>query len=151
MMNWYWNHNRYIYLDLIISGIITLSICLVSKQYGTTILINDSTYEALLGLSGALLGFLIASLTILVGFLKEDKISLLKEAGFDKVIIKIFSSSLEFLGLVLLWSFINLVVEVPACYAETMSLFTIFLLLSSGFRVQKASWILIQIIKIVIR
>lgn len=146
-MKWYWNHKRFYWVDLFISGLLTFAILCAASFYHVQTEPNDTSYSAIAGLAGSLLGFLIAALTVLVGLIREDGMTMLRESGHSEIIMNIFYSTLVFLGITTFVALIPLLL--PALgKAPSFIAAVIFLIIASSFRLQKCVWILMKIMKI---
>jgi hypothetical protein len=106
-------------------------------------------YGAVAAVDGALLGFVIATATIVLGFAPTDRFEVLRGSVHYKTLWRVFTSTIRALGLATLATLAALLVDRDSAHnAPAMIVFAGFQLLAI-VRVARAVWVLENVIHVV--
>lgn len=142
-------------IELILSLlIISLITYLIYRYLGFDILqsklnnLRSSIYGTLISLSGALLGFVITGLSILLTTSSNPSMERLRKSKHYKTIFRIFFSTSKYLGLLLGLSILSLVFDTDENPTVFLSLITLWALIISTFRILRCLWVLEKVASI---
>ncbi len=110
--------------------------------------IRDMLYGTLTTLSGALLGFVITGLSVLLTTSTNKQIETLKRSKHYKSIFTIFFSTSKYLGLLLILSLIGLVFDKDTSPVIVITLITLWAIIIVAFRLLRCIWVLERIVKL---
>lgn len=135
--------------ELILSIVLTLiTICVIRHYYSIPLLvesldgIRNSLYGALASLAGALLGFVITGLSVLLMSNSAEGIEKLKRSKHYSTIFYIFFSTSKYLSILLLVSLISLVLDKDSSPVVTLFFLTFWAFLIVVFRLLRCLWVL---------
>lgn len=144
---------HFLTIELIISfiliGLVALVVyCTIGVDVFNSSLneIRDVMYGTLAALSGAMLGFVITGLSVLLTTNSTKQIDKLKRSKHYKTIFLIFFSTSKYLGFLLLFSLISLVLDKDSNPLIIMPLITLWAMIIVTFRVLRCLWVLEKII-----
>lgn len=141
----------FLFFDLLIASILFfLSRFLVYKFLNYKIesfLTNyDDVYSVLFTSGLTLLGFLITGISIIVGFLMNDKLSKLRKTQHPKTIVQIYKSAIFWTFLFIIGSFIGMFQTKELDILLLVICFSIFITI---IRIFRCIWILSKLVEIV--
>lgn len=144
--------------DLIISMILVIIVYFVCKELiGCEIIVESfktiraAMYGTIAAVAGALLGFVITGLSVLLTTGTNDNLNALKRSKHYKQIFDVFFSSSKYLGLLVLISMLSLIFDKddsPSLVANFITMWGIIIVI---FRVARCIWVLENIVKLNIR
>lgn len=106
-------------------------------------------YGAVAAVDGALLGFVIATAAIVLGFAPTDRFAVLRQSKHYRTLWRIFTSTIRALGFATLAALVALLVDRDKDHnAAAMIVFVGFQLFAIG-RVARSVWALENVIKVV--
>lgn len=139
----------FITLSLIIIGVI-----LTSKSIGFEVVENSlhgsrsTLYGSLASIAGAMLGFVITGLSILLTTNTNARMERLKKSKHYKTVFIIFFSTSKYLGLLLIASLISLIFDKDSKPMIPLTIISFSLSLIVGVRLLRCIWVLEKIVKI---
>lgn len=110
--------------------------------------IRDMFYGTLATLSGALLGFVITGLSVLLTTSTNKQMVTLRKSKHYKTIFTIFFSTSKYLGILLMFSLVGLVFDKDASPIFILTLITLWSLLIVTFRLLRCIWVLERIVRL---
>lgn len=110
--------------------------------------VRDMLYGTLATLSGALLGFVITGLSVLLTTSTNKQIETLKRSKHYKTIFKIFFSTSKYLGVLLIFSLMGIVFDKDASPIIFITITTLWALIIVAFRLLRCVWVLERIVKL---
>lgn len=139
--------------ELVFSLLLTVVIIfLVHKYLGVNVLQNkltevrDELYGTLAALSGALLGFVITGLSVLLTTGTNKQMNTLKKSKHYKTVFEIFFSTSKYLGLLLVFSLISLIFDKDSAPVIELTVITLWALIIVSFRILRCLWVLKKIV-----
>ncbi len=143
----------FLFFDFFISSIVFFTLrYLIQKIFNckieTFLTNNDKVYSDLFTSGLTLLGFLITGISIIIGFLMNDKLSKLRQTKHPKTIIKIYKSAIFWTFIFSLCSFIGMF-NTNAKVQEILLLAICFSIFITIIRIFRCIWILSKLIEIV--
>lgn len=106
-------------------------------------------YGTLASIFGALLGFVIATLSILLGFSASDRLAIVRESKHYGTIWEIFTAAIRALALATAVSLVALVIDRDRDPAPLLTVICIFAGLLAGVRILRSVWVLERVIDLV--
>lgn len=110
--------------------------------------IREGLYGTIAALAGALLGFVITGLSVLLTTSDTQQVKVLRQSKHYKTIFKIFFSTSKYLGLLLLLSLLSLIFDKKSSPEPILTLMTFWALTISSFRIIRCLWVLEKIINL---
>lgn len=110
--------------------------------------IRDVLYGTLATLSGALLGFVITGLSVLLTTYSTEQMKRLKKSKHYKTIFTIFFSTSKFSGILFIVSLLSLVFDKDSEPLLMLPFLTLWALIIVAFRVLRCLWVLEKIISL---
>ncbi|WP_157800951.1 hypothetical protein [Bacillus solitudinis] len=110
--------------------------------------IRDVFYGTLAALSGALLGFVITGLSVLLTSSSNEQIERLRKSKQYKVVFKVFFSTSKYLGILLLTSLICLVFDKDSNPMIWLTFACLWSLMIVTFRLLRCIWVLERIVQL---
>lgn len=108
--------------------------------------IRDMLYGTLAALSGALLGFVITGLSVLLTTNSNERMEQLKRSKHYKTIFTIFFSASKYLGIMFVISLISLIFDKDDHPVYFLSMVSLWSLLIVAFRLLRCIWVLEKIV-----
>jgi hypothetical protein len=149
---------NFLVFELLISMAITIALYMWVEKYGgkdvLSILLKDkrgAVYSVLIGVDGSLLGFVIATVAILLGFDNHPRMTLLRESSHYKTLWKVFKSAMRYLAVGALVFLIGLLFDTDNVPNWKVFYACFFVLVISSWRVGRCIWVLHYIIKTITR
>lgn len=120
-------------------------------QYVGGIVTNNrgAIYGALVSLFGTMLGFSIATVSIVLGFAGSERLLILRQSKHYPVLWTVFTSANAVLGLATIVALIGLVCDRDTKPVHLLMHLNILFLLLSLARIYRCVWVLEKIIKII--
>lgn len=128
--------------------LISLSVLLINHFIGIGVFLSNFNgvrsmlYGTLAALSGAMLGFVITGLSVLLTTNTTEQIEKLKKSKHYKTIFVIFFSTSKFLGLLLITSLVSLVIDKDTDPVYVIPFITLWLIIIVGIRLLRCIWVL---------
>lgn len=110
---------------------------------------RGAIYGALVSLFGTLLGFSIATVSIILGLVDSKRLNVLRESTHYPTLWRVFNSSNRALGIATVASLVGLVMDKDGAPCHLILDLVVFLMLLSGFRVARCVWILENVIHLI--
>ena len=149
---------NFLFLELLISIAVTIALYVwVEESTGYNVLselLKDKrgeVYSVLIGVSGSLLGFVIATVAILLGFDNHPRMTLLRESAHYKTLWKVFKSAMRYLAVAALVLIAGLLFDTDPSPNWNVFYACFFMLAISSFRVGRCIWVLHYIIRTITR
>lgn len=142
--------------ELVLSAVVTMSFGLwvgffAGEPRVSGVLMGDRAvlYGALVSLFGAMLGFVIATTTIILGFVDSARLKVLRESPWYRDLWRTLNSTMLFLGGATLASLVALVFDRDAHPNSVCMVVCFGATLVAGARIARTLWILVRIIGLV--
>lgn len=142
-------------VELILTLILlALSVMLTAKYIGLDVVQNNlngtrtSLYGTIAAVAGAMLGFVITGLSVLLTTNNNEQMERLRKSKHYKKIFVIFFSTSKYLGLLLITSLVSLVLDKDDSPIITLTLISISLSVIVGIRLLRCIWVLEKIVQI---
>jgi hypothetical protein len=110
--------------------------------------IRDTFYGATASITGALLGFVITGLSVLLTMNTNNAIEHLKKSRHFPLIFKIFLSTSKYLALSLFVSLLSLLFDKDTSPVPLMTFITLWSIIIVVFRLTRCFWVLEKIINL---
>ncbi len=144
----YWKRN-FLICELILSVITVLLIILFIKIFKLELDLINSLYDIRLqmygtisGISGALLGFVITALSILLTLTDNEALKTLKKSPFFPQAYKVFLNTSQFLALTTIVSLFGLAIDKDCEPRIWVSYLIMWSIIVSLFRLARCFWVL---------
>lgn len=105
-------------------------------------------YGTISGISGALLGFVIAGLSILLTMNDNEQLRILKTSVYYKLIYKVFLSTSKYLAIATIVPLLGMIIDTDTCPQKWLTYMIIWSLLISFLRLVRCFWILEKMIEL---
>lgn len=112
---------------------------------------TDTIYVALSASFGALLGFAITGVSVMLAVSDSERLALLRTSPHYPLVFRIFTSAARYLGVGFLTAFLGLVLDRQTALGQAVAYLTLFSVIISVFRVYRCVWVLDSVITIVTR
>lgn len=146
---------RFLGCELLFSVIIIFLLTFIVLKYCGLEFVQNSLdnvrgvlYGTLATLSGALLGFVITGLSVLLTTSSNTQIEKLKKSKHYKTIFLIFFSTSKYLGILLIISLLGLVLDKDNQPIIYITILTLWALIIVTFRLIRCIWVLEKIVKL---
>jgi hypothetical protein len=145
---------HFIKLEFIISILITILLFFIIKYFWSPEDVRNwisqnkrDIYPLISTISGALLGFIITGVSIILAFSESEELKLLKQSKQYKTIFEIYFSTIKFLAITTIIPIVGIVIN----NKWMILLFYLFLwsLIISSLRIWRCLWILENIVEII--
>jgi uncharacterized membrane protein len=110
---------------------------------------RGAIYGTVTSLDGALLGFIIATATIVLSFAPNDRFAVLRNSVHYKTLWRTFTSTIRFLGLATLLALVALLGDRDTAPNRALMLLCAGSTLLAVLRIARSAWILEKTIKVV--
>lgn len=110
--------------------------------------IRGVLYGTLVALSGALLGFVITGLSVLLTSSTTPQVEKLKQSKHYKSIFKIFFNTSKYLGVLFIASLLSLVFDQDSSPTILLPLITLWALIIVIFRLLRCIWVLEKMVSL---
>ena len=107
---------------------------------------REGLYISVISLAGALLGFTITTVSIILAFSESSGLRLIRDSGHYHTILAIFFNAIRALGFTTIWALVALLADTdmePKFWATYVALWSVIL---SGQRLYRCAWILERVI-----
>ncbi|GEM02199.1 hypothetical protein SAMN05421839_10572 [Halolactibacillus halophilus] len=145
--------SHFLGIELIISLlVIAVMVGIFYKYVGIEVLsdkldgIREMLYGTLATLSGALIGFVITGLSVLLTTSSNERMEQLKRSKHYKTIFTIFFSTSKYLGVMFLISLISLIFDKDSNPVYCLTVLSIWSLIIVAFRIIRCIWVLEKIV-----
>ncbi|EIM05216.1 hypothetical protein A1A1_17335 [Planococcus antarcticus DSM 14505] len=140
-------------IELILSFIAIAAILISINQFfsfedfqGSLDTIRSGLYGTLAAISGAMLGFVITGLSILLTTNSTVQMEKLKKSKHYITVFKIFFSTSKYLGILLILSLVSLVFDKDVSPILILSFMTLWAVIIVTFRLLRCIWVLEKIV-----
>jgi VanZ family protein len=106
-----------------------------------------SVYSALVGLHGALLGFVIASLAITIGYAQSDALKVVRDSGQLRNLYRVFLASAVTEGINLVLALAFLVIAGPSFLSGVGACVALLLGCLAGLRIGRTLWVVFAVLR----
>ncbi len=111
--------------------------------------IRATLYGALVALFGSLLGFIITSVSIILGYANSDRLEIVRKSKHYKDLWAVFESAIKVLTLATITALFGLIFDKNNKPVNNLIYINVFTTLLSFFRIARCIWVIENIIKIV--
>lgn len=112
---------------------------------------RSAVYATLAQISGSLLGFVIAALSIIIGYSTSEKFDFLRKSEHYPTLWKVLLSTIRVLSLTTICMIIGLIFDRDAFPIDTILCISVYCLLLSCFRIYSCLWIIENVVYLIIR
>ena len=109
---------------------------------------HTSLYGTLTGLTGAMLGFIITALSIVLVLGPQSQFHLLRASGQMGTLFSVFSQAIAWLAAATVWSLVGLLFAVEGPVGSVVATGALWLTILAGLRVYRCVWALRHVIEI---
>lgn len=155
-MKAFWR-KHFIVLELMTCSIIFAGIIIWAEQFQGIESINKlvkgnraELYSSLASIFGALLGFAITAVSIMISFAHSPKLKIVRESGHYKTLWIIFTYAIRASALATLTSVLALLNDCDDSPSRIMMYIALFFSMLATWRIARCIWILERIIELVI-
>lgn len=106
-------------------------------------------YSTLAALFGSMLGFVITSVSIILGYANNEKLEIVRESRYYPTIWTVFKSTIKILAVATLLALLGLIADKDAQPLDFILYLNIYFVVISFFRIGRCIWVLENIIAIV--
>lgn len=131
ILSWIWYAEKFDEIDATLSG-----------NRGTL-------YGALVSLFGTLLGFSIATVSIILGLASESRLAIIRNSKHYKTLWKVFNSTNRWLGAATIAALFALVIDKDTAPSHLILSLNLLLFVVSVVRISRCVWVLEKVIDIV--
>lgn len=152
--NWY--NRNFIVLEFFIALLLSIAFAVwVERIAGYRVVdswlfgIRKELYSTVASISGALLGFIITSVSIVVVFVQSEKLELLRKSKDYPTLYRVFIVAIKYLGFTTAISVLGLVVDKDNNPHQWLTYLITFGVMLSIFGLARCLWVLEQLISII--
>jgi hypothetical protein len=109
----------------------------------------ETIYIALTAAFGALLGFAITGISVILAFSDSEKLNVLKKSPFYPLVFSVFVSAAKVLGFGFALALVGLLVQAKSKTGMAVAYLAVFATIASAFRLYRCIWVLENIVAIV--
>lgn len=142
-------------IELVLTLIfLTIVVILTNKYIGFNVIelslngTRTTLYGTLAAVAGAMLGFVITGLSVLLTTNNDKQMEQLRKSKHYKTIFIIFFSTSKYLGLLLITSLISLVLDKDNSPIIALTIIALSLTIIVGIRLLRCIWVLEKIVEI---
>ncbi len=150
----YWG-KHFLGLEFVVAILFTILFVLWAeflsgKNTVNVILTNNRSeiYGTIAAIFGALLGFIITSISIVIGYISDERFKLLREGKYYYQLWGVFKSTIEALALATIISLVGLILDRDVNPNWIILYFNLFSLILVFFRLYRSIWVLENIVNI---
>lgn len=110
---------------------------------------RSDVYSTLAAIFGSLLGFIITSVSIVLGYATSDRLAIVRESKHYSLMWQVFTVAIRVLALATISALIGLMIDRDSHPIYIIFYFNIFIAILAVFRLARCVWVLEEIIKIV--
>ena len=110
---------------------------------------RSEVYGTLASVFGALLGFTITAVSIVLGYAQSDRLTVVRESKHYPKLWAVFTAANKALALATLVALVGLVVDRDSTPAPVILYVMVFAVLLSSFRLLRCIWVLENVVKII--
>jgi hypothetical protein len=110
---------------------------------------RSAIYQTAASIFGSLLGFVIAALSLVIGFSGSPSLKLVRESSHYPTLWKTFAAANRALGLATVMSFLALIFDRDHCPSRLIFFAVVYAALLAALRVGRSVWILEQVVRLV--
>jgi len=151
-----WWKRHFLWAELCLALVITLAFFLWCDRFGGWILVmnvlkdhRSAIYQTAASIFGSLLGFVIAALSLVIGFSGSPSLKLVRESSHYPTLWKTFAAANRALGLATVMSFLALIFDRDHCPSRLIFFAVVYAALLAALRVGRSVWILEQVVRLV--
>jgi hypothetical protein len=151
----FWEAN-FLFYELILSILLTF-IFIIWCQYFSGLIIIDkillnnrnTIYGSLSAIFGSLLGFIITTISIIIGYTKDERLKTVVESAHYKDLWNVYKSSIRFLAFATISALFGLIFDRDTSQIYFSVYLNFFMILIIIFRLGRSIWALENIISII--
>jgi hypothetical protein len=151
----FWNR-YFLPIDLILSAAIVGGLVTWDQHYGGAPYVDGllasnrgPVYSALTSVCGALLGFVLATLTILLGFAPSETFRQLRKSPHYPTLWSTYTSAIRWLAGATIVAFVALIADRDTSFCRPALYVAVAVTLVAGFRLARSVWILEKVVDLV--
>jgi hypothetical protein len=110
---------------------------------------RSAVYGALASIFGALLGFAITAVSVVLGFSSTERLSVIRESQHYSTLWKVFTAAIRTLGLATVATLVALVLDRDASPMRIVLHLSVFASILAIFRLARCVWVLENVIALV--
>jgi hypothetical protein len=110
---------------------------------------RSAIYGTLASIFGALLGFVIATVAIILGFSTDDRLSIVRNGAYYSMMWQVFFGAIRWLGLATISALVGLILDREADPRRLITYVTLLTALFAIFRLIRCVWVLENIIFVI--
>jgi hypothetical protein len=146
---------RFLLSDLLVSVAVTATAILLSQVPVWPVSLDPTSearralYTTVAAITGSLLGFIIAAITIALALPQTPGTKLLRKSRYYKDVYATFLSTLRYLGFTTIVAVVPLIVAMEGTAEAIHGILFVWLVTLSVFRVARSVWVLSQLVAVV--
>jgi uncharacterized membrane protein len=150
-----WWRANFLVVELVIAIVLTTAFALWYSRSGGELIVADvmrgnraAIYGTLASILGSLLGFAITAISIILGFIPQERMAVLRESAHYNDLWQTFMAAIRALALATVATLLGLVLDRDTSPIAWLDHLCVFSILLSLFRVFRCVWILEKVIRL---
>ena len=151
-----WWEARFLRLELLLAYFITLLFLVWSELFGGKPVLaalleqnRGPIYGTLASILGALLGFVITAVSIVLGYATSDRLAVVAQSRHYSTLWATFASAIRWLGFATATALIGLALDRDGTPRPFISYIMFFAFLIASLRIGRCAWILEHVVRLV--
>jgi len=154
LINWY--NRNFILFEFCLVLVLSSGFVIWGEVFSGSTSINNwlfgirkELYSTIASISGALLGFIITSISIVIIFVESDKLELLRKSKNYETLYRVFIAAIKYLAFTTLIAIIGLVADKDLSPHNWIMYLVFFGVLLSIFSLGRCIWVIEKLISII--
>jgi hypothetical protein len=151
-----WWERRFLPLELLTAALLTAGFIIWYYRTGGALQIEEvlnsnrsEVYGSLAGVFGALLGFVITAVSIVLGYAENDRLKIVRNSPYYGTLWEVFKSTMKWLAAATIVALLGLIFDRDNSPVPALLFLTVLASLIAALRVSRSIWVLENIIRIV--
>lgn len=112
---------------------------------------RQALYVAVASIAGALLGFTVTTVSIILVFAESPRLHLVRESRHYETVFSVFFSAIKYLALATAWALVALLWDRETSPKVGVSYFALWTVVIAAFRLYRCVWVLENVIRLAVR
>jgi hypothetical protein len=149
-----WWKKHFLRVEFLIGVLASAAFAVWTYKGGKDVLLQlehsnrGAIYSALASLFGSLLGFAITAMSIVMGFISSDRLTIIRRSAHYKDLWAVFTSAIRFLGVTTIASLVGLIFDREGVQRPYLFVICISLSFLCALRVARCLWVLERIVSV---
>jgi len=112
---------------------------------------RQGLYTVLASIAGALFGFVITAVSIIMVFMQNERLKLVRESRHHETVYRVFFSTIRYLAFATIWSIIALLIDTDSTPKTWVFYIELFALIVVAMRMARCIWVMEKVINLAVK